>query len=97
VTVLLIRNIEKRIFEVEGFEVKFMQNGKDVRGDLDINAKQYCADYAAKNSYSVSNWITKRFSVQYPGYDVWVLNGDGTKAKGQAKLSTVRDSYNNDD
>jgi len=90
---LLIRNIEKRIFEIEGFEVKFVQNGKDVRGDYNINAKQYTADKMAQNSFSVNEWIAKRFKVQYPGFDVWVLNNDGTRARGNTKLSTVRDTY----
>jgi len=88
-----IRNIEKRIFEIEGFEVKFYQNGKDVRSDLDINAKQYEGTRMAKNSFSVNDWIEKRFKPQYAGYDVVVLNGDGSKARGQTKLSTVRDTY----
>ncbi len=90
---MLIKNIEKRIFEIEGFEVKFIQNGKDVRGDLNINANQYNADKMARNSYSVKDWIEKRFKKQYAGYDAWVLNSDSTRARGNMKLSTVRDTY----
>lgn len=94
---MLIRNIEKRIFEIEGFEVKFMQNGKDVRGDSNINAKQYTADKMARNSFSVSEWIEKRFKVQYPGYDACVCFANGKRAPGQTKLSTVRDTYISED
>ena len=45
-----------------------------------------------KNAASVSDFRDK-FQRQYPGYNVDVLKGDGSKAPGQMKLSTVRDTY----
>lgn len=32
----LVKNIEKRIFEVEGFQVTVRRDGKDVRGDSSL-------------------------------------------------------------
>lgn len=86
-----VRNIEKRIYEIEGFQADIMFNGKDVRGDSKL-PKQYEAVRMTKNSMTVSEWRNK-FKKQYPGYDVVVRKNDGSRASGQTKLSTVRDTY----
>ena len=87
--------VEKHIWNVEGFEVTITQivDGKvrDVRGDK-MMPKQYSAERASKNSFTVSEWKEK-FKYQFPGYGADVLNADGTKARGNTKLSTVRDTY----
>lgn len=83
--------IERTIWAIEGFQVKIMQGGNDVRGDKQIPA-QYIAERMSKNSFTVNDWKEK-FKRQFPGYDVVVLNGDGTVARGNVKLSTVRDTY----
>lgn len=85
--------IERTIWNIEGFQVKIMQNGIDVRGDKGIPA-QYIAERMSKNSFTVGEWKAK-FQRQFPGYDVVVLNGDGSVARGNVKLSTVRDTYLN--
>lgn len=90
-----VKNVEKKIFEVEGFEVTIMYDGKDVRGDKDLPV-QYKGMRMTKNDFSVSEWKNK-FKRQYPGYDVAVLKNDGTKASDQTKLSTVRDTYLDDE
>lgn len=86
-----VKNIEKKIYDVEGFEVTIRHDGKDVRGDM-IMPVQYQGERMTRNSFSVSEWKGK-FNKQYPGYEVDVLKNDGTKASGQTKLSTVRDTY----
>lgn len=86
-----VRNVEKRIYEIEGFQVDIIFNGKDVRGDAKL-PKQYEAERMTKNSMTVSDWKNK-FKRQYPGYDVIVHKNDGSKVSGQTKLSTVRDTY----
>lgn len=84
--------VEKRIFEVEGFQVEFVDaNGKNMRGDKQI-PKQYEAERATRNSFSVSDYKEK-LKFQYPGYDFKILNSDGSVARGQTKLATVRDTY----
>lgn len=86
--------IEKRIFDTEGFQVVFTDNGKNVRGDKQM-PKQYEAERATRNSFSVKDFKEK-LNRQFPGYDFKVLNADGSVAKGQTKLSTVRDTYLDD-
>ena len=49
----------KKISKIEGFNVRFMSNGKDVRGDMDIPT-QYQAQKMSKNSYSVGEFKQKR-------------------------------------
>ncbi|HIZ80620.1 MAG TPA: hypothetical protein H9722_00820 [Candidatus Mediterraneibacter pullistercoris] len=86
-----VKNIEKKIYDVEGFEVKVKRDGKDVRGDMVLLA-QYQGERMSKNSFSVKEWKDK-FRKQFPGYDVDVLKNNGEKASGQTKLATVRDTY----
>lgn len=87
--------VEKRIFEIEGFHVDFTDvNGKNLRDDKQI-PKQYEAERATRNSFSVKDFKEK-LKRQFPGYDFKVLNSDGTVAKGQTKLYTVRDTYLDD-
>lgn len=91
-----IVNVEKKIWDVDGFEVKFKHpEGKDVRGDLSIGV-QYAFENAAKNDYTVKEWKDKRFSATFTGYKVDVLNADGSVADGRTKLSNVRDTYLDD-
>lgn len=90
-----VKNVEKKIYDVEGFEVVIRHDGKDVRGDKDLPV-QYKGIRMTRNSFSVSEWKEK-FKKQYPGFDVDVLKNDGSKASGQTKLSTVRDTYLSDE
>ncbi len=83
--------VEKRVFDIEGFQVDIISNGKNARGDL-VLPKQYEAERMTRNSMTVSDWKAK-FKKQYPGYDVVVYKNDGTRASGQTKLSTIRDTY----
>ncbi len=91
---MLVRNVEEKIEDVEGFQVNFLhqKSGNDVRGHKDIGGN-YKYDYKAKNGYTVSNWIENRFKNNFPGYDVEVLNGNGEPVPGNTKLETVRSSY----
>lgn len=86
-----VKNVEKRIYDVEGFQVVIKKEGKDVRGDASLPT-QYQAAKMSKNSFSVKNWQDK-FQRQYPGYSADVLKANGNKATGQTCLSTVRDTY----
>ena len=89
-----LKSVEKKIYDVEGFEVKFKSNGKDLRSDLVI-PKQYEADRMSRNSFSVNDFKDK-VKKQFPGYDLDVFVNDGAKARGQTKLATVRDTYLDD-
>jgi hypothetical protein len=90
---MLVRNLEGKIEDVEGFEVNFLHpSGSDVKGHKDIGG-DYGYDYKAKEGYTVSNWVENRFKKNFPGYDVEVLDGDGEPVPGNTKLETVRSSY----
>jgi len=91
-----VKNVEKHIWDIEGFDVAFHQNGKDVHGAKSA-IPQYSYSNAAKNNMTVSEWKKKRFAQSYVGYDVEVYNGDGNKVSGQNTLGTVRDTYLDDE
>ena len=91
-----VKNVEKKIWDVEGFDVAFRQNGKDIHG-AKHGIPQYQLTKAAKNDMTVGEWKLKRFSQSYPGYDVAVYDGDGNDVPGQTKLGTVRDTYLEDE
>lgn len=64
-----VKNVEKRIWDTEGFDVRTKWNGKDVRSDYK-GLPQYSAfERMAKNDMTVAEWKEKRFYPAYPGYD----------------------------
>jgi len=87
--------VERTIFNIEGFNVNFISTGKNLRGEVQ-QPHNYLASKATKNTYNVSQFIAKLKS-QYPGYDFEVLLGNGERARGNMLLSTVRDSYMEDE
>ena len=91
-----VKNVEKKIWDVEGFDVCFKHGGKDVRGDKS-GLPQYTYERSAKNDMTVAEYKKKRVDQNFPGYELDVLDGDGNPVPGQTKLSTVRDSYSEDE
>lgn len=89
----LVKNVEKRIWDIEGFDIILRgSDGHDVRGDR-RGLPQYPYDRAAKNDMTVEAWKATRFRPTYPGFDVDVVNADGQSVPGNTKLATVRDTY----
>jgi len=88
-----VKNVEKRIWDTEGFDVTIKQNGKDKRGDATGIPQYGPYERMAKNDMTVKEWKAARFSPAYPGFTVDVLDGDGQVAAGNAKLGTIRDTY----
>ena len=73
----LVKNVEKKIWDVQGFDVRFKTpDGKDVRGDKK-DMPQYQRVKMSKNDSTVSEF-KRNIKKQYPGYDIDVLMGDGT-------------------
>ena len=92
-----VMRVEKQVWDVEGFAVAFLyEDGTDVRGDR-RGLPGYPFQNAAKNSMNVADWKEHRFRINYPGFDVAVLDGDGNRVHGGTLLATVRDSYVDDD
>ena len=89
-----IKNIEKKIWDIEGFDVRILHyDGRDARGDLSGLPNSYAYERAAKNDMTVESWKSIRFKPVYPGFDIDVQDGDGNSVQGNTKLGTVRDSY----
>ncbi len=91
-----VKNIEKRIWDVEGFDVAFMQNGRNVSG-AKVILTTYNFSNMAKNDMTIQEWKTRRFNSLYPGYAVEVLDADGGNAQGNTKLGTLRDTYSEEE
>lgn len=92
-----VKNIEKKIWDTEGFDVKIRKNGKDVRGDMNLPTNYESFQRSAKNDLTVNEWKTNRFKSTFPGFEVDVLDASGEKVTGNTKLANVRNSYNEDD
>lgn len=88
-----VKNIEKKIKDVEGFDVSFLnpETGRNLRGDAEL-PNQYATKKMTKNSFTVKDYKDK-LRTQYAGYDTVIRKADGSEAAGQMKLSTLRDSY----
>lgn len=83
--------VERTIFNIEGFNVNFINNGKNLRGEVQ-QPHNYNAMRATKNTYNVAQFIEK-LKMQFPGYEFEVILGNGNRARGNMLLSSVRDSY----
>ncbi|ACZ77252.1 hypothetical protein Dd586_2402 [Dickeya parazeae Ech586] len=91
-----VKNVEKKIWDVQGFDVDFKYpDGTNVRGDKK-DMPQYSRKNASKNDMTVKEWKEGHFKKIYPGFDCDILLGDGSSAHGSTKLGTVRDSYTDD-
>jgi len=91
--VATVRQVEARIEGIEGFRVRLLHpDGRDVRSDR-ANLPQYGYERAAKGGVTVRRWKDVRFTRSYSGWDVEVLDANGTPAHGRALLSTVRETY----
>lgn len=88
-----VKNIEKRIWDIEGFDIVIKHAGKDVRGDCGGLPQYPQYDRMARNDMTVAEWKDARFFRAFPGYDVDVLDGNGNVVPGHTKLGGIRDSY----
>jgi hypothetical protein len=90
------KNVEKKIWDIEEFEVDMTKDGKNIRGDKKLT-NQYEFEKKAKGSQTVAKWKEKRFNKVYEGYGVDVKLANGDVAKGNMTLTKVRDSYIDDE
>jgi hypothetical protein len=91
-----VKNVEKKIWEIEGFDVAFKQANKNTHGNK-TGVPQYGYSKAVKNDMTVAEWKEKRFGKNYPGFDVDIFDGDGDVVTGQTKIGTLRDTYQEDE
>ena len=92
----MVKNVEKKIWDVEKFEVIMRSaDGKDLRGNK-RDMPQYPFSKKASGDMTVSEWKQNRFYPNYPGLEVDVLDVVGMAVIGQTKLKNVRATYNED-
>jgi len=85
--------LEGQIREVEGFDVAIQwPDGSNVRGDFE-RARSYRYERAARDSWTVAEWIRERFHHRNPQFDVSVLDNSGNPVSGRHTLGTVRETY----
>ena len=89
-----IERVENQIASVEHFRVAFTQLGRDIRGDREV-VGGYTGRFkkGAPDRMTVEGWKERRFRRLYPGFDAEVLLANGTHARGNMRLSSVRSSY----
>jgi hypothetical protein len=88
-----VRNVEKRIYDIEGFEVTIQNgNGRALQDNNELPMYNPGSKMAC-NSWSVQEWKEKRFYTAYPGCKAKVLLENGKGARGNQHLSTIRDTY----
>ncbi|RGE12496.1 hypothetical protein DXB03_12375 [Lachnospiraceae bacterium OF11-28] len=102
-----VEYVEKTIFSLEGVNVDFIKDGKNVRDDASLPKnykigkatkndaslpKNYKIGKATKNSANVTFLINK-LQMQFPGYDFIVYDGEGNQVRGNMLLGNVRDTY----
>lgn len=84
----------REIAEKEGFEIwHIKRHTKNIRVTENGAMGKYDFDKRMKGSKTVNRWLKERFQKVYPGMTCSVLNADGSVAKGQTKLETVRHTY----
>ncbi len=83
----------RALSDLEDFDIEVLDlNGNSVDPKTNGFAK-YDFDRRARGSMTVSDWKNKRFINAYGGFTCRVLNADGTEAHGNAKLESVRSTY----
>lgn len=87
-----VKEIEEKIYQVEGFIVRFCRDGKRVRSDCG-GIQEYSFLKAGYGTWSVSDWKDNRFYKKYREFDVEVLESDGTCAHGNRTLANLRAGY----
>lgn len=87
--------VEKTIFNIEGIDVDFLKDGKNVRSEVMLPTN-YKAGKQTKNAANVS-FLKEKLKKQFPGYDFIVRKADGDSARGNILLGNLRDTYLDDE
>ncbi len=93
-----VKNVQRHIRRVEGFDVHFVYegpgptSGRDVRDDRS-GIPTYPYVRAAADRSTVGAWIDTRFKVTFPGFDAVVIDGSGHVVNHRTRLATIRATY----
>jgi hypothetical protein len=78
-----VRNVERRIFNLEGFDVVIRgADGHDMRDDAGLINSYPNRSNKAKNSMTVASWKEKHFETYYRPLKIDVLDGNGEPCLG---------------
>ena len=89
-----VKDIEKKIRAVEGFDVTMRDSKGKNLNSLMYLPKQYSPyKNMAKNSWTVEQWRKNRFEQCFPGFKVDVKDKDGKVKMKTAKLANIRDTF----
>jgi hypothetical protein len=90
-----VKRVENQIAHLEQFDVAFMtEDGRDLRSDrVGIPSYSNKFENKAPGRMTVEGWKERRFRSIYPGFDVEIIMADGSLARGNTLLETVRASY----
>jgi hypothetical protein len=83
----------RELGDLEGFDIQVIDESGDPVDPKTNGFPKYDFDRRAKGSMTVNDWRYKRFAATWPGKSCRVLYGDGREANGNATLTTVRQSY----
>jgi hypothetical protein len=94
-----VKRVENQIANVEQFDVAFTtEDGRDLRSDrAGIPSYSNKFENKAPGKMTVEGWKERRFRPVYPGFEVEIIMADGSLARGNTRLETVRASYEDDD
>ena len=78
---MILKNLEKRIWDLEGFQIRFVdrKSGRDIRGDKE-NVGNYKYERQAKNSLTVKQFIKKRLKNKR-GWSAEVVLGEHCRTR----------------
>ncbi len=79
--------------DLEGFDVEVVDRDGQVVDPKTNGFAKFDFEKRARGSITVSDWKDTRFKKTYPGYDCRVLQADGSEARGNTKIATVRGTY----
>jgi hypothetical protein len=82
----------RALSDLEGFDVQVFENSGKAADPKTNGLPAYPHERRAKGSTTVADW-KNRFNKAYPGYFCEVLEADGSVAHGNAKLESVRGTY----
>lgn len=84
--------LEKQIFDIEGFNVRFSRDGRKVRSDCG-GFNDYSYKNAAYDNWTAKKWINTRAIDYVQNYEIEVLEFNGTVAANNRTLKKLRESY----
>ena len=62
-----VKNIEKKVWDIEGFSIRMKVNGRDIRSDKN-GLPQYQSGKASRNNWTVAKWKRENLMSSIPDW-----------------------------